>query len=688
VSWSGKTGELHVRGHISLLLCAALVALPWPALGQARVTQARVVYDAAFFQAFSPSDALQIIERVPGFKLEQVDAEVRGFRQAAGNVVINGQRPSLKSETLAQVLARIPASRVLRVEVGSGEQFGSDYAGKTQVANIVLSDAGGLAGTLEATLRREFTGALLPEGSASALIRRGPSTFNAALKLENSTTSEIGYDRVTVLPEGSESEFRRKINRIKDPIGTASAGWSLEEGENRSAHVNASLAIERDRLTQANHVRPEGAPERDDALYQRYARRTIELGGDVSRPLLGGGIKLLGLATRRYRDRDDSAFEEGGDALLQNQRDWREESLARLSWSREKLAGWSVELGAEGAFNRLHSIVDLQAVDIAGNAAQIDLPIDNAVVSEYRGEGFAKAGRDISRNAHLDLSLGYEASRVRVRGDVQARRALQFLKPGASLDWWPGSWHVRISGQRTVTQLDFDDFISFAELANDRINGGNADIEPQRAWELLAAVDRAILGDGRLKLEVGYSFISKVMDRIPTPDGFDAPGNLGNGSEFSLVGNLDLPLARLGIKGGRLSLYGSYSDTSVHDPYTGLARSFSGYSGFFFTAELRQDLGKFAWGMSAEGGTIATTFHRDELYRYQRLDPYLRGFVEYRPNPRWVFTMGVDNIIDGHFKEFRDFFTPDRTSARPDLNEFRYRTRHVVGYLTIKRRFD
>src|SRR5690606_3008716 len=113
----------------------------------------REVYDAAFFRPFSPSNALQMVERVPAFMLDEGDVTARGFRQAAGNVVIDGRRPSLKSETLATLLARIPASRVLRVEVASGEQFGADYAGKTQVANIVLSDLGGVAGTVEATLR-------------------------------------------------------------------------------------------------------------------------------------------------------------------------------------------------------------------------------------------------------------------------------------------------------------------------------------------------------------------------------------------------------------------------------------------------------------------------------------------------------------------------------------------------------
>lgn len=679
---------MRVRGRITSLLCAVTL-LPWQAAGaQSTSGPNRDVYDAAFFRTFSPSNALQIVERVPGFKLDAGDSGVRGFRQAAGNVVINGQRPSSKSETLATVLARIPASRVLRVEVASGEQFGSDYAGKPQVVNIILSDVGGVAGTIEATLRREFTGAILPEGSASALIRQGPSTFNAAVKLDNAVTSEIGYDRVVDLPSGAEREFRRKINRVKDPIGTASAGWTLEEGEHSSAHLNASLAIERDQLTQSNHVIPQAGPERDDALFQRYSRRTVELSGDVTQPLLGGGIKLLGLATRRYRDRDDSALEENDGALLQNQRDWREESLTRLSWSRPKLAGWSVELGAEGAFNRLRSIVDLQEVDAGGTATHVDLPIDNAVVSEYRGELFANAGRDVARTLHVDLGLAYEASRLTVRGDAQAQRSLQFLKPKATLDWRPSGWHVQLTAQRTVSQLDFDDFISVAELVNNRVNGGNADLQPQRAWELLTAADRAILGDGRVKLEVGYSFISMVVDRIPTQDGFDAPGNLGNGSEFSVVGNLDLPLGKVGIKGGRLSLYGSYSDTTVRDPYTGFDRSFSGYSAFFFSTEFRQDLGKFAWGLSAEGGTIASTFRRDELERYQTLAPNVSGFVEYRPDARWTVTMGADNLLDGHFKLSRDFYTPDRTSLQPDLNEFRYRTRHMTAYLTIKRSFN
>jgi len=179
-----------------------------------------------------------------------------------------------------------------------------------------------------------------------------------------------------------------------------------------------------------------------------------------------------------------------------------------------------------------------------------------------------------------------------------------------------------------------------------------------------------------------------VEDRIPTPDGYDAPGNLGDGSEFSLVGNLDVPLGGLGIKGGRFSFYGSYVDSAVRDPYTGRNRAFSGYSIFYYSTTFRQDLGRFAWGLSAEGGAPTKIFRRDELDRSHTMNPYLSGFVEYRPATGWTVTLGANNLLDSHFRQYRDFFTPDRTVSRPDLREFRYRTRHVTGYLTIKRSFN
>ena len=97
------------------------------------------VYDAAFFAPYSPRNALDIVRQVPGFAFDVGNSDIRGFAGAAGNVVIDGARPSSKSESLDSVLVKIPARRVVRVELGSGSLYGSEYSGKSQVLNIILS---------------------------------------------------------------------------------------------------------------------------------------------------------------------------------------------------------------------------------------------------------------------------------------------------------------------------------------------------------------------------------------------------------------------------------------------------------------------------------------------------------------------------------------------------------------------
>jgi hypothetical protein len=652
----------------------------------------RIVYGADFFATFRPANAREMVDRVPGFTLQIVDEEVRGFGQAAGNLVINGQRPSSKSEPIRDILARIPASRVARIEVGGGNLFSAEYSGKTQVLNLVLTSEGGLAGTAEGALRRSFTGKLYPEGTVSALVRRGPSTFNASVMLDNDYTSEEGYDRVTALPSGEEQEFRRKINYIQEPIGSATIAWEYNGGTHRTAHANARIGFDRLSLTQVADVFPRGAPVRDDRLTERYHRRDFELGGDVTRPFAGGGLKLLGLATRRHRNNDDVwLLRVKGDPIAgsssQTLVDDRDETLGRLVWSRGNLGLWNLEMGAEGALNRLASDVDLSELDAAGAWTPIDLPIDQAVVKEYRGELFVNAGRPISSTLRTDLGLTYEASRLTVTGDAEARRTLHFLKPKATFDWRPKTgWHLQLSLQRTVAQLQFEDFVSAAELSSDRVNGGNANLVPQRAWEALGTIERPILGTGLVRLELGYTRVVLVQDRIPTEEGFDAPGNLGDGREYIVRSKIDAPLGRFGITGGRLTLYGSYVKTSVEDPYTHRRRRFSDDANFYYEIEFRQDLGRFAWSIYAENSTKATTYRRDERDTY-RQQPFVRAFVEYRPSRRTTFTLGAENAIGARAYRDRIFYSPDRTSPTPSGREFRQRNRHIIPYLMLKHSF-
>jgi hypothetical protein len=682
-------GRMCRAGIAALLLCGSGGIAH---AAQSAGPDGRTVYEAAYFSQFAPSNALQIVQRVPGFTLELGNQEVRGFGQAAGNVVVNGQRPSSKSDTLETILARIPASRVARVEVGPGDLFGSEFSGKPVVLNLVTTSAGGLAGTFNGQLRRTYDGNVDPDVTVSALIRRGKSTFNASAGFQSFPTTEEGFDRVEALPSHDLLEFRRKVNTYSDRTAFLTGAWEHAGGDNRTAHLNFRVSQNWFDLKQTNDVFPTGGTIRDDRLSQDYDNRSYELGGDVTRPLLGGGLKLIGLATRRHRHNVDTSLNRidgvvigGAIQDLDNQRD---ETVARLVWNRSNFHGWSVETGVEGVINKLDSDVNIFRIDGAGGQTRIDLPVDQAVVKEYRGEAFVNAGKALTKTLRLDLGLTYEASRLTVSGDAAAERVLKFLKPKASLDYRDKSgWHAQLSAARTVAQLNFEDFISTAELTNDRVNGGNADLVPQRAWELLATLEQPILGDGLVKIEAGYNRISLVQDRIPTPEGFDAPGNLGNGRMFILKSTIDAPLAKFGIRGGRLTIHSSLVDTSVEDPYTHRKRHFSGYSLYSADASFRQDLGKWAYGATFYVNAPTFFFRQNEIDKPFSDNPYVQAFVEYRPSPKTTITFSLDNATNAAAFRNRTFFTPDRHNPFPDVFELRHRNKHVIPSIGIKHSF-
>jgi len=578
------------------------------------------------------------------------------------------------------------------VEVASGDVFGAEYAGRPQVLNLVLNSTGGLAGTLDTAIHRNFVGDITPTGNISGLLRRGRSTFNLSLGYDNRHFPEEGTDTFTALPGQDLVEFRRKFNNIANHTLSSAGSWEFAGGDNRTAHANFRVSHDQFVLGQTNDVFPVTGAIRDDRLDQNYRTHDIEIGGDVTRPLFGGGLKLIGLATRRHRINVDTSFTRvqsqvtGG--FVQHLDERRSETLTRLVWSRPDFHGWSVETGVEGAINRLNSNVNLSSVAPGGALSRIDLPVDQAVVTEYRGEAFANAGHAFSPALRMDLGLVYETSRLRVRGDTRADRSLRFLKPKAAFDWRPhGGWHAQLSIARTVAQLDFGDFISGAELANNRVNGGNPDLLPQRAWELLATLEHPILGDGVAKIELGYNRIELLQDRVPTPQGFDAPGNLGNGTQSFVRGTFDAPLSRLGLRGGHLTVHGTLQSTSVEDPYTHEKRRFSGVAAWQFDATLRQDLGRFAWGVTYTGQPSTTFFRLDELDHLDGTEPFVTAFAEYRPTRKTTITFNVDNLFNVSGTRTRTFFDPDRFVSAPSFQEYRERNSHLDLSLRLRQSF-
>jgi hypothetical protein len=671
------------------------------------------VYQAAYFAQFAPRTALDIAKRVPGFTLDlgatqtnQGQVDVRGFAGTAGNVVINGARPSSKAETLDVTLARIPAQQVLRVEVGPGDLFGSDYSGKSQVLNIIMSAQGGFDANVTASAERWFTGYVNTDISGSALIKHGASTINLSGGTGRNRQLQEGPDTVTNILTGELIERRQKFNSYfnKDPY--MSASWALERGSDNAFRFNVRWQPSLFDLFQNNRVTPvDGAPH-DDNLFQHYRRPVIELGGDVTRPLAGGAVKLVGLATRRKRDDvdtivrrngliEDNATVNGGFDQVTKAR--RNETIGRLSWTRADLLGLSFEAGAEAAYNTLDYHLDFSVTDENGEHVPIPLPIEDATVKEKRGEVYVSVGKNLSSTLRIDGGVNYEFSNLKVAGDAHADRTLKFLKPNLTIDWKPGGgWHTQASVRRTVAQLDFYDFMSAANLSTNQVSGGNENLQPQRSWEFRASAEHPLFGEGLFKLDLGHDLVSMLQDRILICDPahpnnadfcFDAPGNLGRGKRYFASLTLDAPLDRL-WSGLRAKFTGTYQRTRVEDPVDHHMRRWSNFwPDWQWDLSVRRDRGAFSYGFELTDNQPWTTYRTDGFDTNFNGGVFGTAFVEYRPLARTSITLNLDNALNTTGNLSRLIYFPNRADPKQVTSEERIRNNHIAVGLTLKQSF-
>ena len=117
---------------------AALCIMTLPANAEEVEQSSRVTaYAASFFANAQPYSAFDMLTLLPGYTFSEADADIRGFVGAAGNVLIDGNRPASKHESLETILRRIPANAVSRVELIRPGAPGIDMQGHTVLANVV-----------------------------------------------------------------------------------------------------------------------------------------------------------------------------------------------------------------------------------------------------------------------------------------------------------------------------------------------------------------------------------------------------------------------------------------------------------------------------------------------------------------------------------------------------------------------
>ncbi len=384
----------HVRngrqaGRSACLLVPALVAfcaMPATAQTQERPSAAAQSYSAEYFAPFNPVTAEDMIRRVPGFSLDGGD-DRRGFAGAAGNVLINGERPSSKT-ALAEQLSRISARDVLRIDILSGGGDGTDVSGQTMIADVRLRprDTGATNTFVVQASQLDPSGSINPLIVLTSGFKAGDINFNVALQAQPSRRGRIEYDKETRNASGTlvsqGPEFLQGSYWEYKLSGRAS--WKA--GESDAFNANLQVTPSRDgRHTFSQTFNAAGAlTQVDDSKVTGDDAWAIEAGGDWEHRLSPDtSFKLVGLASNRQTgssERYSTQFVAGGFRNTFIEREAQSgEYLARGVTSWKPVKEHAVDWGGEIAFNFLES-----ATTYAENGVPIDLPSSDVRVEELR----------------------------------------------------------------------------------------------------------------------------------------------------------------------------------------------------------------------------------------------------------------------------------------------------------------
>lgn len=652
----------------------ALAQTPAADLAAAAVPSGdKVDYEPSFFAGFKPQTALDMVRKVPGFSIDE-GSDRRGFGGTAGNVLIDGARPSAKSQGLGDVLAQIPAKQVVRVELIRASTS-AEAAGQSVVVNVVRAP-GAFGGVWDVNLENSTdSGRISPRGSASINGRRGRTEMRLGVERwmeqrplagHRTFTDSAGLLTGYRIDDSPRTWRQAKINgALTTPLlgGTARANfevrrWQFELGITSLGYNAANTST--------------GAF--DFSGFER--QRTREIGADYERELGPLIVKLIALDTKRWyaNDEDVRDFAASGarsGQTLQGRRNNTEEKIFRATASWPLNAKNRLEFGGESAFNGLTTGLTL-AQDSGAGLRAIALPSANVTVEEERREGFVTYTLTPTPTWTFETGITVENSTISQSGDSSAQTELTYWKPSIQASRKFGARdNARVKFFRDVSQLDFGDFASSAAILDNRVAAGNPDLRPQAKWRLEAAYDHRFGKKGAASVLVAREWIDDVVDVVPV-GAFDAVGNLGEGEAYGIEAKATLPLDRW-WDGAQLQISGDVVHTEVTDPYTRQSRAISGENSWSVDIGFRQDLagGKYAWGASYERYDENVSYRRNETDANFE-SPWVNAFVRTTAVPGVTVELSAWNLADQQFMRRRSFSLPDRNSPLSST-ETRYR---------------
>jgi hypothetical protein len=629
----------------------------------------RTTFTAADFAQFNPQNALDMVRRVPGFAILSDDSGNRGFGQARGNVLIDGQRVSAKSNGADAALGRIAVARVVRIEVLDGAQ--TDIPGLSgKVVNVVTDGKGALDGSwrykwrIRENLPPSFDEMNLTLSGASGALSWTFEADSSPGRGANAGWRDI-WDGTGTLIERRDEDF----TSIEDEV-TLSGSMAWKPASGTVVNLNASAQVAEANQKQISKTFPVGGPEGSRFFKGSEDEWNGEIGGDVEFDAGPGRLKLISLARLEHSPFVDVFSTANLDGTGQFDQRFEQtidegEYILRSEYALTIGEGRDLNLSAEGAFNFLEAESDLFESVGGGPLTEIPLGLSNSRVEERRGEVILTHGRQLTPKLNLQLSVGAEYSELSQTGDAENKRAFTRPKGTASLSWQQSDTLKLVSRvERRVGQLDFFDFISSVNLEQENGVDGNPEIVPSQSWRLNLEAEKDFEDWGASTVRLVFVDLEDVIDQVPIGTGA-GPGNLESGKAFGIETDTTLKLEKSGFRGAELTFNGRYYDTEVDDPVTGERRSINSHLIWEWNAELRQDVPgtEFAWGAIIEGFKSEPSYQLDQIALGGNTPAFSMVYLEHKDIGGMTGTVALGNLFNQRDTFWREVYQGDRNGA-------------------------
>lgn len=591
-------------------------------------------YTSDYFIQFQAGTAMEMVSRLPGFVFDGGNPS----RGSAGNVLINGKRPTSKTEPLGDLLGRIPVAGVDHIDLIYGGEGGIDMQGYATVANIILKPMDLVSAATTASSSLMPDGSLQPSLDGNYSLKRRDKSINVTLGWRRSPDISQGQGNRTTLytdPSRTAEVALRGAGISDNKTVKLDYGQDLLGGQlTWNGALNAwsyQSQIRNDGVTPALDINDNGG-------------RTLQQGVAYTRELApGASMDLRAL----YRTSETSANSAHGSASSDSHAfstgTASEQILAgELSW--QALDGVVIRGGLERAVNANDNNNTYQA-----NAQAAVSPTGGAWVQESRVEGHLSSAWQVDSALNAEAGLRIEHASLSTSASQLEGKAYVYPKPRLRLSLSPTpALQLRLRMERAISQLNFGDAAAYFGIADRTLRAAVPDVVPAKTWQCEGALEYRFWDRGIAMLSYTQSHISDVIDRMPIRTAtatYDAAGNIGEADADSVSGMLNLPTDSWSVPQGLLKLSTTWRSSSVIDPTTLTTRRLSGEQPLAWRVEFSQDLPqqRTAWGFSVDNGWSSDNWQVAERDTSSG-SPWARAFVNYRPASNLMVTLELNNL--------------------------------------------